>query len=884
MSPRRPPVGRAVRATLLAAVAIVVSASTLEVSAAQEPADPIIVSQDHSWPPLSFMDAGGEPQGILIDLWREIGRMLDRPVEFRLTDWNESIEQVVRGDAMVHGGLFESEERRRILTFTEDLLPLSAVLYARAETAVLAVDELGDRPVGIIEGSFELEHVRSRYPGLNLVFYANNDEMVRAAAAGYVDAFAIDYPVGLYLLDRYAQPGDFNVLTPLYRQMLRAAVRPGDQALLAQVNGALAALSNDEVRRITQRWTSTERVERVPPWFYPVLVAGGAGVIVLLLSLYTWNLRTRRVDLEHLVRQRTEAIQRQEARLANIIEGGDLGTWEWNLETGEVTINDRWAEMLGYRRDEIEPVTFEWWASRVHPEDLAACEEAIRGHRNGEAPSYSAEFRMRHRSGEWVWIHTSGRLLSPIRGSGEVFMYGCHVDIHQRRALELQIERAQRMEGIGTLAGGIAHDLNNVLTPILMSMELLKDEGLAASERRAIIESVEEGARRGADIVGQVLAYARGAEGRRSPLCVEPLLDALRRMMRETLPRSIELTFEVEPELPAVMADATQLHQILLNLLVNARDALPDGGAIEVGASSVHLGGGDVGQSPDLRPGRHLRLTVRDSGTGIPEAAVTKIFEPFYTTKEPGKGTGLGLSTSLSLTRANEGALHVESREGEGTCFVLHFPALDAEVESGVGGSAEPAGSDPAGSEPAGSDPAGSEPAGSDPAGSKPAGSEPGGSKPGDRGVAGRDVPDRDVPDPDVPDLRIPDIAPYPGPGTVLVVDDEEGIRRVVERALSRSGYVVLLSRDGREGLDLFERHRDDIEVVLTDIMMPVMSGTQLIAAIRERDPAVRIIAMSGLVRDEKLQSDLEHVEMSFLPKPFDVEMLLEVVAGRPVR
>ncbi len=826
--------GRTIRAALLLSLAIAISAFTLGATAVQEPADPIVVSQDHSWPPLSFMDAEGEPQGILPDLWREIGRILGRPVEFRLTDWNESIEQVVRGDAMVHGGLFESEERRRILTFTEDILPLSAVLYARAETAVLAVDELGDRPVGIIEGSFELEFVQGEYPGLNLVLYANNDEMVRAAAAGDVDAFAVDYPVGLYLLDRYAEPGDFNVLTPLYRQMLRAAVRPGDEALLAQVNGALAALSDEEVRRITQRWTSTERVEQVPPWFYPALVAGGAGVIVFLLSLYAWSLHTRRVGLERLVRQRTEAIQRQEARLTNIIEGGDLGTWEWNLATGEVTINDRWAEMLGYRREEIEPVIFQWWAARVHPEDLAECEEAIRRHRNGEAPSYNAEFRMRHRSGEWVWIHTSGRLLSPIRGSGELFMYGCHVDIHQRRALELQIERAQRMEGIGTLAGGIAHDLNNVLTPILMSMQLLKDEGLAESERYAIVESIEEGARRGADIVGQVLAYARGAEGLQAPLRIEPLLDALRRMMRETLPRSIEISFEVEPELPAVMGDATQLHQILLNLLVNARDALPDGGSIEVRASSVDLDEGDVARSPDLRAGRHLRLTVRDDGTGIPEAALTKIFEPFYTTKEPGKGTGLGLSTSLTLTRANGGALHVESREGEGTCFVLHFPALDAGVESG--GDLVP---------------------------------EPGGPGAGELGVA---------------DPAISEAAPKPGPGTVLVVDDEEGIRRAVERALSRAGYAVLLARDGSEGLELFERHRDDIDIVITDIMMPVMSGTEMIAGIRERDPAVRIIAMSGLVRDEKLHSDLENIELSFLPKPFEMDTLLKVVEGEPVR
>ncbi|TVP79225.1 MAG: PAS domain S-box protein, partial [Gemmatimonadales bacterium] len=649
----------------------------------------LVVSQDHSWPPFAFRDDDGEPRGILVDLWHEIGRQLDRPVEFLLADWNESIEQVVRGEAMVHGGLFESPERRERLAFGGPLLPLSAVLYIRSSALVLEVDELAGRTVvGVVGGSFELEHLRATHPDLETREFATNADMVQAAAEGEIDAFAVDYPVGLYLLDRYSEPGEFHVLTRLYSQELSWAVAPGQEALIPLVDGALAAIPPGERTRITQRWITTEQVETVPAWFWPSVVALLFSTLFVLAASYALLLRVRRRRLEEEVAQRTASLREQRARLENIIEGGGLGTWEAALADGELRVNARWAEMLGRSHSEVDPLPYNGWAELVHPDDLPVAEEAIRRHMAGETELYQAEFRMRHKNGDWIWIHSSGRLMPAVEGGPPTRMFGCHVSLHERRTLELQVERQQRMEGIGALAGGVAHDLNNILTPILLSLDRLRDPELPVEERLALVEGMEEGARRGADIVGQVLSYARGEKGSTALVDVGPVLMDLRRMLGETLPRSLELEVEVEEDLPPVAADPTHLRQILLNLAVNARDALA-GLGVEEGTEAQGTadrawetaGPGRIRMEAQRDPdGTVVVLRVSDTGPGMSRHTQSRIFDPFFTTKPHGKGTGLGLSTTLTLVESNGGSIDVESAPGQGTTFTLTFPAAGAEA------------------------------------------------------------------------------------------------------------------------------------------------------------------------------------------------------------
>jgi PAS domain S-box-containing protein len=251
-------------------------------------------------------------------------------------------------------------------------------------------------------------------------------------------------------------------------------------------------------------------------------------------------------------------------------------------------------------------------------------------------------------------------------------------DVTRQQQLEAQLRRAQRLESIGTLAGGIAHDLNNALAPILMASELLR---LDMPDRAADdISLIQDGARRGADLVKHLLTFARGAEGERRVVDVRTVCDELERIVRSTFPKTIELHIGCPKNLPAILGDATQLHQVLLNLLVNARDAMPDGGTLSLIASSTEVSASDELQALSVQPGRFVALRVTDTGTGISPEVQERIFDPFFTTKGPEMGTGLGLSTSLGIVRGHGGFIRVYSVPGKGTTFTVYLPTLAADA------------------------------------------------------------------------------------------------------------------------------------------------------------------------------------------------------------
>lgn len=272
-------------------------------------------------------------------------------------------------------------------------------------------------------------------------------------------------------------------------------------------------------------------------------------------------------------------------------------------------------------------------------------------------------------------------------------LVGIGRDITARKRLETELLRAQRVESIGRLASGIAHDMNNILAPIMMSASLLRTPRLAPKAVETTLQTIESSAKRGADLVKQLLLFGRGGEGGRGVVNFRKMVDELASIARETFPRNIVFKTEVPANLWTVEADATQLHQVLLNLCVNARDAMPSGGTLTVGASNVTLDEAACRPHPAASPGPYLCVTVSDTGTGIPPEIAAKIFEPFFTTKEIGRGTGLGLATVLSVMEAHAGFISLESEIGRGTCFRLHLPAKpNAKEAMEKGSGASPAG------------------------------------------------------------------------------------------------------------------------------------------------------------------------------------------------
>jgi PAS domain S-box-containing protein len=384
-----------------------------------------------------------------------------------------------------------------------------------------------------------------------------------------------------------------------------------------------------------------------------------------------------------------------------------------------------------------------------------------------------------------------------------------NTDITEKKQLEAKFLRAQRMESIGILAGGIAHDLNNVLAPILMVSQLLRMK-TEDPEAHEWIDSLERSTKHGADLIKQVLAFARGIEGERAEMQIGHLIKEIQKMLRETLPRNIEILANVPKELWAVRGVATHLQQVLMNLCVNARDAMPVGGRIELLASNVHVDEAYAHGHTDAKAGPYVMISVTDSGMGIPAELLDRIYDPFFTTKEVGKGTGLGLSTVKGIVKGHGGFIHVYSEKGRGTAFKVYIPAV-------LSPTAEQQ---------------------------------------------------------ELKKLNLPR-----GNGEwILVVDDEPGVREITKATLQRFNYRVITASDGVEGVTTFVERREDIRLVLTDIMMPLMEGRAMIRALRRIEPKVRIVALSGLMEQSEIEDTEQLGAIELVQKPFTAEKLLNAV------
>lgn len=290
--------------------------------------------------------------------------------------------------------------------------------------------------------------------------------------------------------------------------------------------------------------------------------------------------------------------------------------------------------------------------------------------------SWQGELSLPGRGGARLTVESRWTLTRDASGQPRAVLV-IDTDVTERKELERRFLRAQRMESIGTLAGGIAHDLNNVLAPVLMSIDLLK-ENPSEDERDAILSTIEASARRGAAMVRQVLSFARGVEGERTAVDIAPLIGGVKKFADDTFMKNITVRATVAPDAGAVLGDVTQLHQVLINLCVNARDAMPRGGTLTLSADVHDIDKVDPGLDPQARPGRYVAIRVADTGTGIPPQILDRMFEPFFTTKPTGKGTGLGLSTTSAIVKSHGGFMRVETAVGRGSTFTVYLPAQSA--------------------------------------------------------------------------------------------------------------------------------------------------------------------------------------------------------------
>jgi PAS domain S-box-containing protein len=367
--------------------------------------------------------------------------------------------------------------------------------------------------------------------------------------------------------------------------------------------------------------------------------------------------------------------KRTEARFRRLVDSNVQGVFFWNTN-GQITgANDAFLRMVGYTRDDLEAGRLSW-AEMTPPELLEQSRRVMNELAiSGICEPYEKEFI--RQDGSRVPVFVGPAAFEDNRDEGFCFM----LDLTERKKLEQQFLRAQRMESIGTLASGVAHDLNNILLPITLCIGILMREA-NTPQTRVTLETIADSAKRGADVVRQVLSFARGMEGQRIEIQPKHIFKDLKDIIKDTFPKNIQLRFSIPDDIWTLLGDPTQLHQILLNLCVNARDAMPNGGSLTVSAENRTLDEQYATMDVTAKAGRYIYITVTDSGTGIPRKIIHKIFEPFFTTKELNKGTGLGLSTVMAIVKSHEGIINVYSEPGKGTTFNLYLPAIGTAVEA----------------------------------------------------------------------------------------------------------------------------------------------------------------------------------------------------------
>lgn len=480
-----------------------------------------------------------------------------------------------------------------------------------------------------------------------------------------------------------------------------------------------------------------------------------------------------------------------------------VGGWEFDPKTGKGTWTPEVARI--HEVDPSDETNVERGLSFYQEEYRRKIEQAIHDAVEKGKP-YELELELTTAKGTKKWVKTIG--VPQIEEGKVVKVHGSFQDITEQKRIEVQQLRAQRLDSVGTLAGGIAHDLNNVLAPIMLSIEILKKTATDETGSK-VLNAIETSARRGAEIIKQILTFTRGMEAKKTLVQTRFLINELVSILQSTFPRSITIRNETVRSIWAVEVNPTHFEQLLMNLCVNARDAMPQGGTLTISAENAEFGEDIVKKNVNAHPGKYVKYIVNDTGIGMSQWVMERMYDPFFTTKSVGKGTGLGLSTVYSIVKSYGGFIDVKSEEGKGTTFEVYLPAVLSEPQ---------------------------------------------------------------------PSSTVPLNENLTGNGElVLIVDDEDTVREVNKETLEGFNYRVMSASNGEEAMKLCTLRLSEISVVLTDIMMPVMDGRELIRRLRMLNPTVKIVGSSGLVEQDEF--NVEKLDLSaFLTKPYSAEELLSTI------
>ena len=498
-------------------------------------------------------------------------------------------------------------------------------------------------------------------------------------------------------------------------------------------------------------------------------------------------------------RHAAEVLRASEERQKLVLDATTDGFWDWDITTDLIVFSDRWFAML----EEAPPATphsSRYWFERVHAEDQHDARAALAAHLRGDTPSWQSEQRVQDGRGEWRWILTRGRVVARDANGRATRAVGTHTDVSTRRMLEEQLRQAQKMEAVGQLAGGIAHDFNNLLTAVIGHALLLANRLDDDEPARVHALEIRKAADRAAQLTQQLLAFSRKQLLRPQELDLSDVVHDTQLMLARLISANVELATDLHPGTTFVRADPGQVQQVLLNLVVNARDAMPSGGRLLIEVFASRTAHAITSTHDVVPPGDWVVLAVTDTGEGIPPEAMARIFEPFFTTKEQGKGTGLGLPTVFGIVKQSGGHVWVHSERHIGTSFRVYLPRIEVAPRQPVAAPVEP-------------------------------------------GLTA-------------------------GAGRILLVEDDPTVRLLVSEVLRASGYTTIEASSPQEALRLAQE-LEPVDLILSDMVMPGMTGTELVGRLHTRWPGTRVLLMSGYTEREQAEAGILDAGYEFIGKPF---------------
>ena len=803
--------------------------------AAGQPTRPLVYGGDHRFPPYEYLGPGGEPEGYNVELVRELARHVGRDVEIRLGPWREVLAEFDAGRIDLMSLAYSDMRAARYDLLVQTWTLKQGLTFRAGRTSYpRALDQLAREVVAVEENGSTHDLLRNlpddRRPLLRLApdhraavqMVARGEATVAAGNALTLRFFANELQIR-DLFEVQAKANSYHL-----------AARKGRAQELAWIPVVYTRLGADGTRdRLVEKYLAF----RPPPWNWRRFAWPAAGVFALLggvaAGIVLWNRALRRevgqrtAELRGLLQEKEalargleqsqEALVEAHGNLASLIDASPLAVVMLDVEGRVRNWNPATERLFGWTAAEVVGQL-----APIVPESLMAeargiVDRALRG----ESFMDLATQRVR-KDGGLVDVSLS---VAPVRGPGGTVTGTIAVlaDVGERFQLESQLRQAQKMEAVGRLAGGIAHDFNNLLTAIIGYSNLLVrglgDPGMQRMQRKA--ESIGKAAERAAQLTSQLLSVSRQQVLASRVLDLSSVIARFDAVLRRIIGEDVRLVTQTPPGLWPIRADPGRIEQILMNLAVNARDAMPQGGTLTLETSNVDLDEAFVRLNPGTAVGPHVLLAVMDTGLGMAPEVRKRIFEPFFTTKAVGSGTGLGLATVYGIVKQSAGYISLETAPGRGTTFRVYLPrAIKAPDEAEWPEEALP-----------------------------------------------------HSPQPPVP----PDDRPTE---TILLVEDEDVVRDLAREVLEGRGYSVVAARHAGEALLIAERHPGPIHLLLTDVVMPHMGGRELAERVAPLRPGIRVLYVSGYTDDEVLRHGVMEDEVAFLQKPFTAEALLERVRG----